>query len=78
MSKQPVLTLDTVGSRCPVPIIELARHINEVPIGAVVAVISDDVAARIDIQAWCRMREQRYVGECSADVGVTYLVERTN
>jgi cysteine desulfurase len=56
-------TLDTRGLRCPAPIIELARRITEVPVGAVVAVLADDEAARLDVPAWCAMRGHEYLGE---------------
>jgi TusA-related sulfurtransferase len=59
------------------PIIELARHIADVAVGAVVAVVSDDPAARLDVPAWCRMRDHDYLGEETADDGVpAYLVRR--
>jgi tRNA 2-thiouridine synthesizing protein A len=42
-----------------------------------VAVAADDVAAATDIQAWCRMRGQEYVGERLAADGVpVHLVRR--
>jgi cysteine desulfurase len=56
------LTIDAIGQRCPVPVIELARRIGEVPVGSVVAVLSDDPAARHDVPAWCRMRGHAYEG----------------
>ena len=56
------LELDCLGKRCPLPVIELARHIGSVEIGGVVRVLADDPAAAIDIPAWCRMRGQSYVG----------------
>ncbi len=59
--------------------IELARHLEDVPVGAVIAVAADDVAAALDVPAWCRMREQEYVGQDAASDGVTrYLVRRTD
>ena len=59
------------------PVIELARHLGEVEPGGVIAVVADDPAARVDIPAWCRMREQEYVGEDLADDGAPrYLVRR--
>ncbi|GGQ49830.1 hypothetical protein GCM10010195_00830 [Kitasatospora griseola] len=39
------LVLDTLGRRCPVPVIELAKRIPEVAPGGRVAVLSDDEAA---------------------------------
>jgi TusA-related sulfurtransferase len=57
------LVLDERGRRCPLPVITLARRIGEVEVGEVVAVLTDDPAARHDIPAWCAMREQTYLGE---------------
>lgn len=71
------LELDCRGMPCPRPVIELAKHVAEVGIGATIAVVSDDPAARYDIPAWCRMREQEYAGEELAEDGVPrYLVRR--
>ncbi len=71
----PALTIDTRGSRCPAPIIELARRIGEVPVGAVVAVLADDEAARLDVPAWCAMRGHDYLGETTPGSG-DYRVRR--
>ncbi|MDH6110073.1 cysteine desulfurase [Kitasatospora sp. MAP12-15] len=75
------LVLDTLGKRCPLPVIELAKRIGEVAPGGVVVVLADDEAARLDIPAWCGMREQEYLGEApaadyGADRGFAYLVRR--
>ena len=71
------LELDCRGQVCPMPVIELGRRIGEVALGGVVAVVADDAAARVDIPAWCRMRDQEYVGEQAADDGTpAYLVRR--
>lgn len=69
--------LDCRGMFCPRPIIELARHIGDVEIGEVIAVVSDDVAAATDVPAWCRMCEQEYLGAETAEDGVPrYRVRR--
>jgi cysteine desulfurase len=68
--------VDCLGRPCPVPVIELAKALAGVEVGAVVEVLSDDAAARHDIPAWCRMREQEYVGEQQRPVGSAYLVRR--
>lgn len=72
------LVIDMVGRMCPLPVIELAKRIGDVPIGSVVAVVSDDPAAATDIPAWCRMREHDYVGEERTEVTTSYLVRRTH
>jgi tRNA 2-thiouridine synthesizing protein A len=57
-----VITLDCLGRRCPLPVIELARQIRAVEIGDVVRVLADDPAAANDIPAWCRMKDQQFLG----------------
>lgn len=58
---EPALVLDCLGWRCPRPIIEIARRIDEVDVGALVEVLADDPAAGPDLAAWCRMRGQELV-----------------
>ncbi|MEV5442767.1 aminotransferase class V-fold PLP-dependent enzyme [Streptomyces sp. NPDC052644] len=70
------LVVDALGKRCPVPVIELAKVIGDVPVGGTVRVLADDAAARLDIPAWCGMRGQEYVGEEPADGGTAYVVRR--
>jgi tRNA 2-thiouridine synthesizing protein A len=73
------LELDCRDLVCPQPVIELARRIGDVEVGQVVAVVADDAAARVDVPAWCRMRDQEYVGEQAADDGTpAYLVRRVS
>ncbi|WP_049566087.1 cysteine desulfurase/sulfurtransferase TusA family protein [Streptomyces sp. SBT349] len=72
------LTVDSLGKRCPVPVIELARAIGGGPVGGVITVLADDAAARLDIPAWCEMRGQEYLGEAPHDAGpgTAYRVRR--
>lgn len=71
------LELDCRGMLCPAPVIELNRHLADVDVGAVLAVVATDAAARVDIPAWCRMRGHEYVGEDTTDDGTPrYLVRR--
>ncbi|MEV0743039.1 aminotransferase class V-fold PLP-dependent enzyme [Streptomyces sp. NPDC050549] len=69
------LVVDALGKRCPIPVIELAKVIGDVPVGGTVKVLSDDEAARLDIPAWCEMRGQEYIGE---EEGPAYLIRRTS
>ncbi|MBW1599177.1 cysteine desulfurase/sulfurtransferase TusA family protein [Streptomyces sp. JJ38] len=66
------ITVDALGKRCPIPVIELAKVIDRVPVGGVVIVLSDDEAARLDIPAWCEMRGQEFLGA----EGTEYRVRR--
>ena len=69
--------LDCRGRRCPLPVVELAKHIGDVEVGGVLAVAADDPAARHDVPAWCRLRGHDYLGESAARDGVpVYSVRR--
>jgi tRNA 2-thiouridine synthesizing protein A len=57
-----VIVLDCLGQRCPRPVIALARRIRTAEVGDVLRVLADDPAAANDIPAWCRMKQQEYLG----------------
>ena len=62
-----MIEVDSRGRRCPLPIIDLAKRMPQVEIGAVVRVLADDPAAANDIPAWCRMTGQDYLGSPAPD-----------
>ncbi len=70
------LVVDALGRRCPIPVIELAKVIGDVPVGGTVRVLADDEAARLDIPAWCEMRGQQYLGGEPAPGGTSYTIRR--
>ncbi|MGW0506494.1 sulfurtransferase TusA family protein [Micromonospora sp. NPDC003241] len=70
----PDEVLDCLGQRCPLPVIALARRLPSLPVGAVIRVLADDPAAAVDIPAWCRMRQQEFLG---AAPGPGYDVRRS-
>jgi tRNA 2-thiouridine synthesizing protein A len=61
MAPTPLLTIDALGRKCPIPIIMLAERIREVPIGEIIAVLADDPAAENDVPAWCLMKSHDHV-----------------
>ena len=63
-----MIEVDSRGRRCPLPIIDLAKRMPSVAVGAVVRVLADDPAAANDIPAWCRMKGQEYLGSPAPDV----------
>jgi tRNA 2-thiouridine synthesizing protein A len=52
----PVLIIDALGRKCPIPIIMVAEQIRDVPIGEIIAVRADDPAAYSDIPSWCELK----------------------
>jgi tRNA 2-thiouridine synthesizing protein A len=57
-----VIELNCLGQRCPLPVIALAKRLRTAEVGEVLRVLADDPAAANDIPAWCRMKEQEFVG----------------
>ncbi|WP_433339050.1 sulfurtransferase TusA family protein [Spirillospora sp. CA-294931] len=55
----------------------VAERIREVPVGEIIAVKADDVAARTDIPAWCRMKSQDFVREEPLPHGWSFHIRRT-
>jgi tRNA 2-thiouridine synthesizing protein A len=72
----PTLTIDALGRKCPIPIIMLAERIREVPVGAVIAVLADDPAARTDIPSWCGMKSHEFVTATDLPRGWALLIRR--
>jgi len=72
----PLVTIDALGRKCPVPIIMLAEQIRDVPVGSVIAVLADDPAAYTDIPAWCGLKSHDCVFRASYASGWSFGVRR--
>ena len=71
------LELDCRALPGPMPVIDLARHLDDVEVGELLAVVARDAAAEVDVPAWCRMKAQDYLGADTADDGAPrYVVRR--
>ncbi len=73
---QPLLTIDALGRKCPIPIIMLAEQIRDVPVGAVIAVLADDPAAYTDVPAWCGMKSHELVFRDELPSGWAFGIRR--
>lgn len=50
------LVVDARGTRCPVPVLRLARAVAGLPPGSVATVLATDPAVEHDVPAWAGMR----------------------
>jgi tRNA 2-thiouridine synthesizing protein A len=73
----PVLTIDALGRKCPIPIIMLADQIRDVPLGAIISVLADDPAAYTDVPSWCTMKSQEFVYAQDLPRGWALFIRRT-
>ena len=70
--------VDCRGQVCPLPVIALAKAFRGLEVGETVSLLADDVAAAVDVPAWCRMKGQELVGtEPVVGGGTRFVVRRT-
>jgi cysteine desulfurase len=69
------VTVDCVGEVCPMPVIRLAKAVDQAQNGTVIEVLSDDEGAKVDIPVWCRMKQHIFVGQEDRDRGWAFLVQ---
>ncbi len=55
-------TLDTRGSYCPIPVIRTARRVEDMTVGEVLELLSDDRGVLADIPDWCLSHGHTYLG----------------
>ncbi len=48
-------SVNSLGTRCPQPIIDIARALKDLQIGDEIILLADDPATWADLQAWARM-----------------------
>ncbi len=56
-----MITVNSLDSRCPQPIIDTAKALAELEIGAVITLLANDPATWPDLQAWARMTKNLVV-----------------
>jgi tRNA 2-thiouridine synthesizing protein A len=72
----PLIAIDALGRKCPIPIIMLAEKIHDVPVGSVIAVLADDPAAYTDIPAWCGLKSHDCVFRADYATGWSFGIRR--
>ena len=72
----PLLTVDALGRKCPIPIIMLAAQIRDVPVGGVIAVLADDPAVYTDVPAWCALKSHECVFRADLPSGWAFGIRR--
>lgn len=71
--------VDSRGTLCPQPIIDVARVARGASDGDHVRLLADDPGADADVPAWCRMRGHRLLARTEVPEdeggGVAYAIE---
>jgi tRNA 2-thiouridine synthesizing protein A len=70
------IEVDARGKPCPMPVIDLAGAVRDADIGAVVRLLADDPAAKVDVPVWCRMQRQQLVDKQVDGAVYTFRVRK--
>jgi tRNA 2-thiouridine synthesizing protein A len=71
-------TLDAKGLMCPMPIVKLAKKMKELPVGAVLELIADDVGSKEDVPAWCKRTGNELVSQKEEGGAFYFYIKKVN
>jgi len=69
-------TLDTLGLRCPEPVMLIRAQVRKMEAGQTLLVIADDPATTRDIPSFCRFMDHRLVAQQTAQLPYQYLIQK--
>lgn len=75
MTETPIV-VDSLGTACPIPVIDLAKAVERAPVGTLLELLSDDEGAKVDIPVWCRMKRHEFLGREDREQGWAFLVRK--
>lgn len=70
--------LNTLGLRCPEPIMLVRKTIRELAIGQVLYIIADDLATVRDIPSFCRHMDHKLVSSQTESKPYQYWIEKSH
>ncbi len=76
MTDEPVQTLDTLGLRCPEPVMMIRLTLRKLPPGAKLRIVADDPATTRDVPKFCTYMNHRLVESDTQRVPYQYLIEK--
>ncbi|RUO56735.1 sulfurtransferase TusA [Pseudidiomarina homiensis] len=76
MSETSTETLDTLGLRCPEPVMLIRAAIRKLESGALLEVIADDPATTRDIPSFCRFMDHELVLAETAATPYRYVIRK--
>ena len=68
--------LDTVGLRCPEPVMMIRKKIREIRSGEMLLVTADDPSTARDVPSFCRFMEHELIANQTRDKPYQYLIQK--
>lgn len=76
MNIKKIKELDTVGLRCPEPVMMVRKTVRKMQEGELLNVIADDPATTRDIPSFCRFMEHTLVETNTDQTPYRYLIRK--
>jgi len=76
MQKNETATLDTLGLRCPEPVMMVRKTVRKMNQGELLEVIADDPATTRDIPSFCRFMEHTLIESNIEVLPYRYLIRK--
>ncbi|WP_028862379.1 sulfurtransferase TusA [Psychromonas aquimarina] len=76
MSKESIQELDTLGLRCPEPVMMIRKTVRKMQQGELLTVIADDPATTRDIPSFCRFMDHTLIEADINNVPYRYLIRK--
>ncbi len=78
MSDEPEspIQVDARGLHCPMPVIELAKAVEQAATGTIVELVADDPTTKVNVPVWCRMQRQQLVAQDLTGPALVYRVRK--
>ena len=68
--------IDTRGLLCPLPVLKARKRLQSLAAGAVLRMVADDPAARVDVPHFCAEQGHGLVGQADLDDGAMEFLLR--
>lgn len=68
--------LDTLGLRCPEPVMLIRIEIRKLQVGDLLEVVADDPATTRDVPAFCRFMDHELVSADTTAVPYRYVIRK--
>ena len=69
--------IDTLGLRCPEPVMVIRRTVRQTSIGEVLLVLADDPATTRDIPSFCRFLNHELVAQETSEPPFRYWIRKS-
>lgn len=69
-------TLDTLGLRCPEPVMMVRKTVRHMASGQTLLVIADDPATTRDIPGFCRFMDHQLLASQTQELPYRYLIRK--